>query len=268
LKQDVNYIKHHKAVNIKMMELKLNAVHISLYNALFLLWNQSGFQTDLSISRSQLMDLSKIGSANTYTSCLKELDKNKLIVYKPSHNPLIGSVVNLYRFDNSSDNSSDITTDNSSDNSSDTLHKLLNKETIKLINKESELINENLEKWIIQHKEGSDKKGKVFLFSNSKFNDYDTTRNYLAKQQKYIEKYRGVDLRHYIDEVDKWSDRSGKKTTDRGWIAYIREFMDKAIENNSLVKLEKGETRKEKIDRLYKEGNTKELMAMGLHVHF
>jgi hypothetical protein len=112
------------------------------------------------------------------------------------------------------------------------------------------------------------KKERVFLFSKSKFNDYETTKYYLAKQQKYIEKYRGVDLRHYIDAVDKWSDRSGKKTTDRGWIAYIREFMDKAIENNSLVKLEKAETREEKIARLRKEDDLKGLYAMGVHVHF
>jgi hypothetical protein len=85
------------------------------------------------------------------------------------------------------------------------------------------------------------KKAKVFLFSNSKFNDYETTKHYLAKEQKYIEKYRGVDLRHYIEEVDKWSDKSGKKTTDRGWIAYIRSFMDKAIEDNKLVKLQKAD---------------------------
>jgi DNA-binding MarR family transcriptional regulator len=107
---------------------------------------------------------------------------------------------------------------------------------------------------------------KVFLFSNSKFNDYETTKQYLAKNKKYIEKYRGVDLRYYIDAVDKWSDRKNRKTTDRGWMAYIREFMDKAIDNNNLVKLKQLETREEKIKRLKLEGNLTELARMGVNI--
>lgn len=149
------------------MELKLNSTHISIYNALFLIWNECGFDTELSINRNDVMKLSKIGSANTYTNCLKELDKLKILKYKPSHNPLIGSIINLYRFDNSSDTTNDNSSDSSSGattakssskgcgNSSDTLYKLLNKETIKLLNNKtySKKINENLQKWLELEKE-------------------------------------------------------------------------------------------------------------------
>tara|TARA_R110002051_G_scaffold224048_1_gene287263 strand:+ start:12494 stop:13246 length:753 start_codon:yes stop_codon:yes gene_type:complete len=138
-----------------MIELNLNSTHISLYNALFLIWNECGYDTELSINRNDVMKLSKIGSANTYTKCLKDLDKAKILKYKPSHNPLIGSKINLYRFDNSTDNSTakssskgtGNSTDNSSGNSIDTLYKLLNKETIKLINKQTkefcDFVNKN-----------------------------------------------------------------------------------------------------------------------------
>jgi hypothetical protein len=144
MKQNVNYIIHHKNVNEKMIELDFNATHISLYNALFLLWNNCGFDENLSINRNDVMSLSKIGSVNTYLKCLKDLDNHKIISYKPSHNPLKGSIINLFRFDTSDDivlNKYNTTTDTSSDTSTDTLYKLLNNKTIKLIEKNINLIN-------------------------------------------------------------------------------------------------------------------------------
>ena len=59
------------------------------------------------------MKLSKIGSANTYTRCLKQLDEWGYIQYLPSYNPLKGSLVNLYDFDNSTDKGCDNSSDNS-----------------------------------------------------------------------------------------------------------------------------------------------------------
>tara|TARA_R110000868_G_C10937372_1_gene766802 strand:- start:1896 stop:2669 length:774 start_codon:yes stop_codon:yes gene_type:complete len=114
MKQDVNYITHHKAVFKRMCdEESLNSQHLSLYNALFLLWNHSEFEESFPIVRSEAMSMSKIGSANTYTACLKKLHELGYINYKPSQNPMVCSKVSFYRFDNSSDN----TTNNSSDKS-------------------------------------------------------------------------------------------------------------------------------------------------------
>ncbi len=45
------------------------------------------------------MDISKIGSHNTYTNALRELTQWGYIRYEPSHNPQVGSKVYLYRFD-------------------------------------------------------------------------------------------------------------------------------------------------------------------------
>lgn len=53
------------------------------------------------------MQMSKIGSANTYTKCIKELHAWNYIQYMPSKNPLAGSKIHMYNFDNSSDNSTD-----------------------------------------------------------------------------------------------------------------------------------------------------------------
>ncbi len=102
-------------------------MHISLYNSLFYLWNKTGFTSVLSINRNDMMRLSKIGSANTYTKCIRTLSDKGYFKYMPSKNPLLGSLVNMYRFDNSnmyeSDNSTDNSSDNSTDNSRATLYK-------------------------------------------------------------------------------------------------------------------------------------------------
>jgi len=151
MKQNVNYIVHHKEVFIRMMDQEVTAIDISIYNALFLLWNNSEFDTKLSINRNEVMMMSKVGNVNTYTKSLRKLDSLGFIKYFPSNNPMKGSIITMYRFDNSSDNSSEqsngYTDDNSSDNSSvqggDTLYKpiKLNK-PIKLIKQKE--ISENV----------------------------------------------------------------------------------------------------------------------------
>lgn len=146
MKQNVNYIEHHRSVNFKLSEDDLTSIHISLYNALFLIWNECGFDTELSINRNDIMKLSKIGSANTYTKALKELDEKGYLKYKPSFNPLIGSKISLYRFDNGINKGSVKGGSKGTDNGSDTLSKQLNNETIKLLNEQFENF-ENKDKW-------------------------------------------------------------------------------------------------------------------------
>jgi len=62
------------------------------------------------------MEIAKIGSANTYSKCLKQLHEWGYIKYSPSNNPMKGSKVHLYR----NDTSSDTTTSTSADTSIDT----------------------------------------------------------------------------------------------------------------------------------------------------
>lgn len=110
----VNYIKHLEAVFEKIsLDDRLSTVHLGLYYSLFHQWNSVKFLNPISICRSELMRTSKIGSANTYTRCLRELHAFGYIEYKPSHNPNRGSLVNLYRFDTTTDKSSDMSTDTS-----------------------------------------------------------------------------------------------------------------------------------------------------------
>lgn len=155
---DVNYIKHWNEVNLKFSKedkKDIRPVHIAVYNALFQIWNISGFDTELSINRNDIMFLAKIGNKNTYKNCLRDLDKLGYIDYNPSHNPLIGSCVTMHTFGHSSESSSGLSSELSSGSSSGTLYKLyklLNLETIKHIYANFKIVNENIEHWIRDHK--------------------------------------------------------------------------------------------------------------------
>jgi hypothetical protein len=71
--------------------------------ALFRRWNKNFFRNPVSVSRDELMKISKIGSVNTYTKCLKQLDAWGFIQYKPSYNRHRGSLIYMFTFDKSSE---------------------------------------------------------------------------------------------------------------------------------------------------------------------
>ena len=105
----MNYIRHLNGVLEKFAtDERLRPTHISLYLALFQMWNAARFQNPLSINRTELMQISKIGSANTYTDCLKDLHAWGYVKYIPSFNPTKGSLVNLYRYDKGAEQAEEI----------------------------------------------------------------------------------------------------------------------------------------------------------------
>ncbi|TRX72556.1 transcriptional regulator [Carboxylicivirga sp. M1479] len=73
--------------------------HISLYLALFRRWNYERFKNPISISRDDMMRLSKIGSPKTYLKALKDLQRHGFVRYDPSHDPNIGSLINLFTYE-------------------------------------------------------------------------------------------------------------------------------------------------------------------------
>jgi len=92
----MNYIKHLSGFFEKAsLDVELNPTHISLYIAIFQLWNKSGFKKSVPISREELMRISKIGSFATYHKCMKELHERNYVKYFPSHNQFKGSRVEV-----------------------------------------------------------------------------------------------------------------------------------------------------------------------------
>jgi hypothetical protein len=101
--QNVNYIKHLKGIFIQFSkDDRLNPTHISLYIALFQIWNNNRFLEEFYINREEVMRFSKIGSKSTYHKCIKELSHWKYIIYFPSHNPYKGSKIKMFKFETSS----------------------------------------------------------------------------------------------------------------------------------------------------------------------
>ncbi|SFB91252.1 hypothetical protein SAMN04489722_101244 [Algibacter lectus] len=101
--QKVNYILHLKGVFIQFSkDNRLNPTHISLYVALFQIWNSNRFMEEFYINREEIMGFSKIGSKSTYHKCIKELNHWKYIIYYPSHNPFKGSKIKMFNFETSS----------------------------------------------------------------------------------------------------------------------------------------------------------------------
>jgi hypothetical protein len=211
---DVNYITHHRNVYFKMSEdTRLTPYHLSVYNALFMLWNECGYALELSINRNDVMMLSKIGNANTYTKCLKELNDFGYIVYKPSFNPLIGSKVTIIRCDKGSDKATDKgsvkggskASDKCSDKGGDTLYKHLNLETNKHINNETNILQKekSFKLWILEDLQNDIKKyqNETSLDRNDLLAFYDYWRELTpsGKMKFQIEKTWQTDLR-----LKKW----------------------------------------------------------------
>jgi hypothetical protein len=95
----MNYIKHLTGFFEKVaLDRTLNPTHISLYIALFQFWNCNRFKNPISISRDEVMRISKISSKATYHKCLKNLHSLGYINYQPSYNPFRGSHVFLFNF--------------------------------------------------------------------------------------------------------------------------------------------------------------------------
>lgn len=74
---------------------RIGTTHISLYMALFQLYNLNGFTNPVQITRGILMDAAKISGLATYHKCIKDLDDFGYIQYEPSYNPGVRSEISL-----------------------------------------------------------------------------------------------------------------------------------------------------------------------------
>lgn len=77
-------------------------------------------------------------------------------------------------------------------------------------------------------------KSKQIYFRESKWSDYVTLRTELALDKNFVEEYKGVDLKAYIDSAIAWSEK-GNKSTERGWLVTLRNWMRKAKDERRLI---------------------------------
>lgn len=92
----MNYIKHLTGFFDKLVhDFDLNPTHVSLYISLFQFWNLNRFENPISITRDEVMRISKICSKATYHKCMRELHEKGYVIYEPSYNPFRGSMVRM-----------------------------------------------------------------------------------------------------------------------------------------------------------------------------
>jgi len=117
----MNYIRHMNGFFMRMAEdQRMTSYHISLYMALFQVWNLSRFQNSFAIVREEMMQLSRIGSVNTYARCIKQLQEWGYIRYVPTSNMYVGSHVTCISFDIATDTARDTGRNAASDTTSNT----------------------------------------------------------------------------------------------------------------------------------------------------
>ncbi|MGY3054156.1 hypothetical protein ACVWYG_002359 [Pedobacter sp. UYEF25] len=75
------------------VDKRIIATHISLFTALFVCWQHSGYTSPFAVTRKKLMAYSRIASTATYHKCIRELDEFGYIRYRPSYHPKLGSLV-------------------------------------------------------------------------------------------------------------------------------------------------------------------------------
>ena len=76
---------------------RIGTSHISLYMALFQIYNLNRFQSPVRVNRTILMQMAKISGLATYHKCIKDLAEFGYIKYQPSYNPGITSKVHLLK---------------------------------------------------------------------------------------------------------------------------------------------------------------------------
>lgn len=217
----VNYIHHIEgAMDHFRTDQRITPWHISLYFALFQIWNNVRFKEEINIRREELMELSKIGSANTYTKCLKELSQWNYIKYTPSKSRFKSSKVHMYRFDNTSDT----TPDNTSDKSPVHLVRpFLN--TSKHIENSKGVSHtpETLQSSEVSHSPSSSSKKKTF-----KPPELEETKTFFQEN-----KSTGQEAQKFFNHFESNGWKVGGKTPMKNWKAAARNWILRSDQFNS-----------------------------------
>src|SRR5690554_3480547 len=187
--EEVNYINHMENTLVKFAnDQRVTPWHISLYLALFKIWNRTRFKKEINIRRDELMHLSKIGSTNTYSKCLKQLSEWNYIKYTPSKSRFKSSKVHMYRFDTTPDTSRgttsntscDITPDTSCGTTSDTSPDTTSEHLVRpFLNNTKHIVNNNKQ---YKTKEGEEKNSSPHPSQNK--NDESSCKGDLKSPKK------------------------------------------------------------------------------------
>jgi len=99
-KPSVNYVAHLNGVRMRIKnDPRPDSAHISLYYALFHVWNERRFQNPINVYRDEMMAQSRVRTRNRYAECLRELGEWGYIRYTPDDTSHRGSHIHMIAFD-------------------------------------------------------------------------------------------------------------------------------------------------------------------------
>ncbi|HLY72005.1 MAG TPA: hypothetical protein VKR53_19860 [Puia sp.] len=76
-----------------MDDKRITLWHICVYAALVYYWEKRGSQNPFCINRREIMKLSHIHSLPTYHKYINEMVEFGFVIYLPSYNPFVGSLI-------------------------------------------------------------------------------------------------------------------------------------------------------------------------------
>lgn len=74
---------------------RISPVHISLFMAIMQHWDNNDEKKPVCVFSKDLMRLAKISGVATYHRSIKELHEYGYIIYEPSYNHFVGSLISL-----------------------------------------------------------------------------------------------------------------------------------------------------------------------------
>lgn len=130
----MNYIRHLNAFfSFVRSDNRLTSSHVSLYLALFQYWNFNRFNNPFPVYRENIMQISKIGSKNTYHKCMKHLHNIEYIIYHPPTSKFKPVKISMKKLDGKEQNVTfrqlDLFNQSSTNNNTDSVSKLNNTST-------------------------------------------------------------------------------------------------------------------------------------------
>ncbi len=225
----MNYIKHINAVlHSFAQDVRIVPRHISLFLALFYLWNKLKFINPIHFDRNELMRQGKIGSVNTFIKTMKELNTMGYLRYQPSQSAYRLSSVTIITFDTSTDISTAISSGTSSDNSTAT------SELFPLNNNYKTIINlKNNNKQITNNREHAPAK-EITPFSkieNSNETKSKTSKRFVKPKLEELKVYFAskdqdeLEAERFMNHFDSNGWRVGGKSPMKDWKAAARNWI-------------------------------------------
>lgn len=218
----MNYIRHLAGFFDRVAaDERLNPTHISMYVSLFQFWNASRFKNPISISRGELMRVSKISAKATYHKCMKELNDFGYLKYKPSYNPFKGSLVYLFNFQTGSEQP--LSTDHAKNETGGEQAQEPYINGSNIINQTSLNLGEPAQKKEVQKVNGQGKKEK----SSAKKERNAFVAPQLAQVQEYfaLQKFPTVEASKFYNYFQSNGWLVGGRTKMKDWRAAAHNWM-------------------------------------------